>query len=301
LFHKESFGKTVKYLDTSLIIPILSIITTPNLWYISQGDTLWVLLCTLLWGIGVFMVFHPSIKFLFPFLLTKMGIFALTSILAIISILLNSILITLLLPIEYLNNISIGRISLFVLFYIITATTTIAYIHMDNYTQKKPIRYLFSISEYYIEIIFISIFPIAILFWTDITYSFRIFLGILSIGVGIGIFILKMKIEKLEQTILLSLLSAIAILVIDGAVIHLLGINTLETQNIDNHSFQLSSSTNSDDIIVYQILVSIPQIGLQIGHKVASIPNRYITIEATESQYTIYDQYNDKVLLTLER
>jgi hypothetical protein len=244
-----------------------------------------------------------------------MGTFALTSILATLTILLNSMIITILLPIEDLeiimNHIFFNTISLFVLFYIAIATTTVANMHINInyilYRQKKLIRHLFTLSEYYIEIPFIFILPVAVLFWTDITYSFRVLLGILSIGVGMSIFILKIEIEKLQLKILLSTLSAIAILVIDGAVIHLLGINALpinsiiQTQNIDKHSFQLSSSENSDNIIIYQILASIPQIGLHIGHKIASIPNRKIIVEATKSQYTIHDQYNDKVLLTLDR
>jgi len=318
LFHKENFGKSIKYFDSSLIALILSILTTPMLWYILKGSTTWVLSCSLLWGVGVFAVFYPSIKFLFPFLLTKMGTFALTNILAMITILFNSILITMLLPTENIEIImnriffdtSISTISLFILFYVIITSTLVVNMHINInhilYRQRKLMRQIFTLSEYYKEIIFVSVLPIALLFWTDITYSFRVFLGILSIGVGMSMFILKVEIKKLQQKILLSTLSAITILVIDGAMIHLFGMNTLPTNSIiqtskDKHSFQLSSSKNSDNITVYQILASIPQIGLRIGHKIASIPNREITVEATKSQYTIHDQYNDKVLLNLDR
>jgi hypothetical protein len=291
--------------------------TTPIIWYALDGDIIWVVLSTLFWAIGVFIIFYPSIKLIFPFLLTKMGTFALTSILAIITILLNSIVITMILPnnkIEsilnrILYNASIETISLFILFYIIIASTTVLNMHINYilYRQKKIIEHLFTISEYYIEIIFISVLPVALLFWTDITYSFRVFLGMLSIGVGMSMFILKMDIKKLQQKILLSTLSAVAILVVDGAVIHLLGVDSLpsnsviESKSIDNHHFQLSSRRDSDEIMIYQILASIPEIGLQIGHKIASIPNREIIVEASKSQYTIHDQYNDKVLLTLDR
>ena len=319
MFHKESFEKPIKYFNTSLISLILSIVTAPTLWHISNGDAIWVLWATLLWSVGVFIIFYPSIRFLFPFLLTKIGTFTLTLILALMTILLNSIFITMLLPIEDVEmainylffTTSLGTISLFVIFYLIIATTTVVNMNIDInyilYRQKKLIKQIFSISEYYIEIIFISVLPITLLFWTDITYSFRVLLGLLSIGIGMGMFILKMEIERLQQKILLSTLSTIAILVVDSALIYLLGMHTLptnsiiETKNTDKHLFQLSSSKYSDDIIVYQILASIPQIGLQIGHKVASIPNQEITIHATQSQYTIHDQYNDKVLLTLDR
>ncbi|NEW60701.1 hypothetical protein GSY74_05340, partial [Sulfurovum sp. bin170] len=316
---KESFGKSIKYFDTSLIAFILSIVTVPPLWYISQGNSLWVFTCTVLWWVGVFTIFHPSIRFLFPFLLTKIGSFALTFILAIITIVLNSSIIAILLPIEdiemIMNNTffstSIGTIALFTWFYIIVAEATVSNINLNLnyilYRQKKLLRQIFSLSEYHIEAFFLFILPVALLFWTDITYSFRILLGLISIGVGTSLFISKIEIDRIEQKILLSTLSVVAILIINGAVINLFGIDrvpardTIQTKNITDQSFLLSNNEQNNNITVYQIVVSIPQIALHLGHKVATIPNREITVETTKSQYTIHDQYNDKILLTLDR
>lgn len=318
MFYKVNLEKSIKYFDSSLIALVLSIVALPPLWYISQGNILWVISSTIVWGVGVFTIFHPSIKFLFPFLLTKMGSFALTFILAIITILLNSLIIAIFLPVEnmeiVMNNVffdtSIGTIALFVWFYIIIAEATVSNININInyilYQQKKLLREIFTLSEYYLEILFLSVLPVAVIFWTDITYSFRILLGILSIGIGTAIFISKIDIDKIEQRVLVSTLSVIAVLLINSAVITLLGIDrvptreTIQTKSIADQSFLLSNNRDNS-ISVYQIVASIPQIGLNLGHKVATIPDREITIEATKSQYTIYDQYNDKVLLTLDR
>jgi len=319
MFYQEFFGKTIKYSDTSIIALILSIVIIPALWHVSNGNTFWVFSCTLLWWIGSFIVFHPSIRFLFPFLLTKISAFALTFILAIGTILLNSTVITMLLPTEDIEIVinsaifstSIGTIALFVWFYIAIAGVTVANTNLSInyilYRQKKLMRQIFSLSEYYIEIIFIFIFPIVLLFWTDITYSFRIFLGLISIGVGMSIFIPKIEMDRVEQKILVSTLSVFAVVLINGAVANLLNMNsmpttsTIQAKSGEKEIFQLSNNIYNNDINVYQIVLSIPQIGLHLGHKVATVDNRNITIETGKSQYTVHDEYNDKVLLTLDR
>jgi hypothetical protein len=319
MFHKENFGKTIKYFDTSLVALILSMITIPPLWYISQGNSLWVLSCAILWGIGVFVIFHPSIRFLFPFLLTKMGAFALTFILAIGTIILNSIIISMIIPIEDMEIVmnsaffstSIGTIALFIWFYIIMAEATISNINLNLNSilkkQKRIISHLFTLPEYYLEVLLLFVSPVGILFWADITYSFRVLLALISIGVGISILISKVSMDSIQQRVLISTLSMGSIVAINSAVIYLFvfdrvpSTDTIQIKNISNQSFQLSKSEQNDEITIYQIVASIPQISLHLGHKVATIPNREITIEATKSQYTIHDQYNDKVLLTLDR
>jgi hypothetical protein len=248
-----------------------------------------------------------------------MGSFALTFILAISTILLNSTIIIMLLPIEdmemIMNNTffstSIGTIALFIWFYIIIAEATVSNIDLNLnyilYRQKKLIRQIFTLPEYYMETLFLFIMPVAVLFWVDITYSFRILLGLISIGIGVSIFISKTALEKIEQKVLASTLYILAVLVINGSVITLFGINRvpatniIQAKNIANQSFQLSNNEQNNKITVYQIVASIPQIGLHLGHKVATIPNSEITIETTKSQYTIHDQYNNKVLLILDR
>jgi len=319
VFHKEIFGKTIKYFDTSLISLILSIVTIPSLWHISNGNPLWVFSCTILWWIGSFLIFHPSIRFLFPFLLTKISAFALTFILAIGTILLNTTVITTLLPVDDLEIVmnsgifstSIGTIALFIWFYVTIAGVAVANINLSInyilYRQKRLMRQIFNLSEYYIETLFLFIIPIALLFWVDITYSFRVFLGLISITVGMSIFIPKITIRKIEQKILLSTISLLAVVLIDGAVGNLINMNstptttTIQVKSGEKQIFQLSDNIHNNNITVYQILLSIPQIGLHLGHKVATVYNRNITIEKSKSQYTIQDELNGKVLMTLDR
>jgi hypothetical protein len=75
----------------------------------------------------------------------------------------------------------------------------------------------------------------------------------------------------------------------------------LQAKNIKYPTFQLSENQKNGTTTVYQILASIPQIGLHIGHKVATIPNKEIVIKATDTHYTISDQYNNKRIMTLDR
>ena len=312
MFRKENFGKSIRYFDTSLIALILSIVMIPVLWHISKGDSFWILSCSIIWWIGSFVIFHPSIRFLFPFLLTKISAFALTFILSIITILVNSTILSMLIPVEDIDTVinstlfstSIGTVALFILLYIIIAGTTVANLNINYilYRQKEFIQQIFTLSEYYIEVLFLFVIPVILLFWTDITYSFRTLLGLISIGVGMSILIPKIKIE---HRILLSTLSIIAVFLINGAVENLINMNstpitnTIQANNEEKQLFQLSE--NVDGVTVYQILLSIPQIGIYLGHKVATIPKREISIEVSKSQYTIHDQYNDRVLSTLDR
>jgi len=335
VLYKEFLKKTVKYYDSSLIALILSLVTIPSFWYISHGNILWVLSCTILWALGVFILFQPMIRYIFPYLLTQMGIISLTFILAILSIFLNTTMITLLLPQEDVQVViddtifssSISNLFLFLWFYIIIAGTLLS--NLKYYINIRPQKILnrlsfdFILSDkfliYFIEIGLLFILPIALLFWTEITYSFRILLGIISIGMGLTIFIHKFVIEN--SSINLSTVGTYitTVFIVNGIIIISIGMDRIPDTNIkarisgedvllDLHAkdikyptFQLSKNSKNGTTTVYQILASIPQIGLHIGRKVGTIPNRDITIKTTDTQYTILDQYNNKRLITLDR
>ncbi len=335
MLYKELLKKTVNYYDSSLIALILSIVTIPSFWYISHGNLSWVISCTILWALGVFTIFQPMIRYIFPYLITKIGTVSLTFILAVLSIFLNATMITLLLPKDdieiVMNNTifssSISNIFLFLWFYIIISGVLLS--NLDLYIGIKPKKILNKISSsivvssrvliYFAEIGFIFILPIALLFWTEITYSFRILLGLISISIGLLFFIYKLNIENRNNKLSTITLYLGSIVIINGIVIKSVGVDRipdtnikarigkdkilldLQAKNIQYPTFQLSSNPKDGTTTVYQILASIPQIGLHIGHKVGTIPNKEITIKSTDTHYTISDQYNNKRLITLDR
>jgi len=334
MLYKVILQKQVKYYDSSLIALILSLITIPSLWYISDGNLSWVLSCTILWALGVFIIFQPMIRYIFPYMLTQIGTLSLSFILAIISILLNVTMIFILLPQEDVEIVinsaifstSISNIFIFMWFYILIAGTLLLNLDFhirELYSKPKQLIYTLTnnpiISNSFIEIILIFILPIALLFWTDITYSFRVLLGILSIGVGLTLFIHKLIINNFQNRLSTIAITSFVVLIINAIVVESIGIDRipdtnikarisgeqilldLQAQNIKYPSFQLSNNKKNGTTTIYKILASIPQIGLHIGHRVGTIPNQNITIEATKTQYTISDQYNNKRLISLDK
>jgi len=334
MFYKAIVKKPVKYYDSSLIALILSLITIPSFWYISYGNLSWVLSCTILWALGVFVIFQPMVRYIFPYMLTQIGTLSLTFILAITSILLNATMIFILLPQEdveiVMNNIifstSISNIFIFLWFYILIAETLLSNLDFhirELYSKPKQLIYTLTnnpiLSNSFIEIILIFILPIAFLFWIDITYSFRVLLGILSIGMGLILFMHKLIINNIKNRLSSLTITSFTVLVINAIIIGSIGVDRipdanikarisgnqvlldLEAKNIKYPSFQLSNNRENGTTTIYQILASIPQIGLHIGHRVGTIPNQDITIKATKTQYTISDQYNNKRLISLDR
>ena len=334
---KENLLKPIHYYDTALISVILSMVTIPFLWFISKGDVRWIIACEILWSVGVFSVFHPFIRYIFPHMLTKMGTFLLSSTLALLTIGINISIILLLLPNgdmemifnHTLFNTSLSNIALFVWFYILISGTLLSNLELRlsiiTSRHKKLLQNLvstplfsYNLFKYYSETLLVFIFPVALLFWTEITYSSRILLGIISIGIGFSLFMHRLESQTTIQRVTTSLISLIAILSINISVVNLFGIEKipathvkarishheilldLQANSINQPSFQFSSNQYNANTSVYKILFSVPQIGLHLGHRVATIPNQAITIKASQEQYTVEDQYN-KTLLTLER
>jgi len=140
----KSFS-TYCYSKTLLIAMILTFTFFPLLWILSENHTPWLLLSTLLWILGSILIFHPFMEYVYPHMLTKAGIFLLTSILTIISVWFNVMIITLLLPDNYLYhailNTTLTNISLFGYFYIIITTTVISNMDLtygrNSYKEDK--------------------------------------------------------------------------------------------------------------------------------------------------------------------
>ncbi len=325
MFYKEILKKSIQYYDTLLISTILSIITVPTLWYLSGGNTIWVISCSILWSIGIFIIFQPTIRYIFPYMLTQIGTIALIFIIALLSILLNSIFIMTLLPEQDIDEIinlaifssNINNIFLFIWFYILVAITML----MNLNFKIDKISQIFSITllEYFIEIFFIFILPIVFLFLRDITYSSRILLGVISVGVGLSMFMHKLVVENMIQKVASLIIYLIVIFIINSTIINSFSIDkipstdisarigkdkillNMEAKNIEKPLFQLSNNPKNGKTDVYKIVASIPIIGLNLGYRVATIPNREFTIKSTDAKYTVYDEYNNQKLLILDK
>jgi hypothetical protein len=87
---------------------------TPLLWVFSNADIDWFLFANVISFTGTFILFYPFINYVYPYMITKMGTFLLTSLLIIISIWLNITAISLSLPYDYMYeatlNITIEKI-----------------------------------------------------------------------------------------------------------------------------------------------------------------------------------------------
>jgi len=129
-------NSTLFYYKTALVAIILTMTITPLLWVFSQGNNQWLLIAMLLWALGSIVVFHPFIGYLYPQMLTKVGVFLLTSILTSISIWFNVSIITFLLSPDYiyyaLLDATLSQISLFGWFYMLLATTLISNIKLSE-------------------------------------------------------------------------------------------------------------------------------------------------------------------------
>jgi len=333
LIYKVSPENYTKYHDTFLISLILSVITIPFLWFLSQGNIQWVLTCAILWMSGVFITYHLFIRYIFPMMLTKIGTFLLSAILAVFTIWLNTTIIFNIITFEDIQtilnqslfNISFATIVLFTWFYVLIAGTLLSNLELRlNTITNRHKQILQTLSStplfsyrliiYYTEVLLVFILPLAILFWTEVTYSTRLLLGLLSISLGVGLFILRLQHQPPLHRLLITILSLSVVLIINSSAINLLGfdhipastlkarihgekiLQDLEAQSIQSPAFQFNSSLNNAQMAVYKIIASIPQIGLHLGHRVATLPNEEIEIKVQNDHYTIYDQYNQTLL-----
>ncbi len=64
MFYKE-VKRYFKYYDALLISIILSVLVTPSLWYMWGGDFSLVILSTIIWAGGIFLVFQPTLSIYF--------------------------------------------------------------------------------------------------------------------------------------------------------------------------------------------------------------------------------------------
>ena len=114
-----------------LITTILTLTVIPIFIQIASVDTKWIVMATLLWSIGTLLVFHPFVRYVYPHLISKIGVYLLSSILLIVSAWFNVMMIKLLLPYDYiyyaLFNITFSYITLMASVYLIVINAIISH------------------------------------------------------------------------------------------------------------------------------------------------------------------------------
>ncbi len=136
---------TLNLLKSILIATILTLTILPIFLLIASVDTNWIIMATLLWGMSTLLIFYPFVRYVYPHLISKIGVYLLTTILIIISIWFNNIIIKLLLPYDYiyyaLFNASLSHIALIGAIYLILINIIISnlvlFSHIEFYEEER--------------------------------------------------------------------------------------------------------------------------------------------------------------------
>ena len=130
---------SLHFLKSLLISTILTLAVVPIFILITSNDTKWIAIATLIWHIGTILVFYPSIRYIYPHLISKIGVYLLSAILIIISTWFNIMIIQLLLPYDYiyyaLFNATLTHIALIGAIYIITINAIISNLILISYIE----------------------------------------------------------------------------------------------------------------------------------------------------------------------
>ncbi len=93
---------SLHFFKSLLITTILTLTVVPIFLLIASDDIRWIVTATLIWNIDTLLIFYPSMHYLYPHLISKIGVYLLNTILIILSIWFNIIVIQLLLPYDYI-------------------------------------------------------------------------------------------------------------------------------------------------------------------------------------------------------
>ncbi|CAA6800476.1 MAG: Unknown protein [uncultured Sulfurovum sp.] len=114
---------TINVFKSIIIAVILALTLIPILFFLTSATNSWIFMATIIWTVGSILVFHPFILYVYPHLMSKLGVYLLTSILIIVSAWFNISIINLMLPYDYLYyslfNATLAQITLWGSVYII--------------------------------------------------------------------------------------------------------------------------------------------------------------------------------------
>ncbi|CAA6798746.1 MAG: Unknown protein [uncultured Sulfurovum sp.] len=141
----KSLNSTVNFFQSILIALILALTIVPIIFLLTSANASWVIMATLLWAIGSLFIFHPFLLYVYPHLITKAGVYLLTSVLIIISVWFNISIITFFLPDNYLYygliNATLTKVALWGSIYLIfinaLITNFILISNIDFYKEES--------------------------------------------------------------------------------------------------------------------------------------------------------------------
>ena len=93
---------SLHFLKSLLTTTILTLTVVPIFFLIANNDMQWITVATLIWSSSTFLIFYPSIRYIYPHLISKVGLYLLSVILIIISAWFNIITLQLLLSYDYI-------------------------------------------------------------------------------------------------------------------------------------------------------------------------------------------------------
>ena len=128
-----------------LIATILTLTVVPIFILIASVDTSWIVKATILWSMGTLLIFHPFVRYVYPHLISKIGVYLLSSILLIISAWFNIMMIQLLLPYDYiyyaLFNTTLSYIAVMGSIYLIVINAIISHLllfsNIEFYEEER--------------------------------------------------------------------------------------------------------------------------------------------------------------------
>jgi len=141
LLIKKNRFFTVSYYKTVLISLILTALITPIFWVFSHADINWVLFANFISFTGTLILIYPFVTYVYPYMLTKITTFLLTSILTLLSIWINLTIIALALPQTYISeaifNATLEKILIVGTTYIIAINAiTLPFLYQERRVQS---------------------------------------------------------------------------------------------------------------------------------------------------------------------
>jgi len=105
---------SISFSKTLLISTIITALITPFFWILSDANINWILFANAVSFTGTLIILYPFVLYVYPYMVTKIGTFLLTSLLTIISIWINFTTIAFSLPKHYIYeatlNVTIEKI-----------------------------------------------------------------------------------------------------------------------------------------------------------------------------------------------
>ena len=99
---------TVTHYKAVLISTIITALLTPLFWILSDANINWILFANIISFTGTLILIYPFINYVYPYMLTKVTTFLLTSLLTIISIWINMTAIAFALPHYYIYEATLN-------------------------------------------------------------------------------------------------------------------------------------------------------------------------------------------------